>query len=123
VWQLGLIASLIWLKQPHAVLSILVHGINIGVTAAAAGGGTGNGGFLGATGTEIHVGETLPDRLPQVFPKVRLVFFCPARIDGVLYQHAVCPPELGGFSASTLMKDFNIAGWNIAEVKHPADNV
>jgi hypothetical protein len=35
----------------------------------------GNGGFLGATGSELHTGEVLTQAMPRVFPRIRVVFF------------------------------------------------
>lgn len=90
----------------------------VAATAAAA---AGNGGFLGATGTEVHVGEVAPARMAQVFERVRLVYFCPAQKDGSIIEHAICP--FGGeFKKETLLGYAGIKGdWDIAEVRHPQD--
>jgi hypothetical protein len=69
----------------------------------------GNGGFLGATGNELHTGQTLPSQMPTVFPRVRLVYFCPYSADGYAFPRSECPASLGDFTPP--------AGWDVREVK------
>lgn len=79
----------------------------------------GNGGFLGATGTEIATGETLPDDMPKVFPHVRLIFFCPANDDG-MFDKSTCPDSLKDFDLEEAAKlvdpDLDVSGWDVQEV-------
>ncbi len=79
----------------------------------------GNGGFLGATGTEFHTGETLPQEIGSTFPSIRVVFFCPVKQDGTPYSFAVCPSNLGELDVNMLRVDF--IGLDVAEVKHPSE--
>lgn len=79
----------------------------------------GNGGFLGATGTEFHTGETLPEEIGSTFPSIRVVFFCPVAQDGSPYAFAVCPSNLGELDVGRLSREFN--GLDVAEVKHPSE--
>jgi len=89
---------------------------------------TGNGGFVGATGTEIHTGE-IPSKgeVSRVFPTVRLVFFCIVNVDGNPYLNNICPdgvddnfstpPVPGGRTGIDAVKEYvNNTDWDIAEV-------
>lgn len=90
-------------------------------TAAAAAAGAGNGGFVGATGTELHIGEIAStEDVARVFPRVRLVFFCLVDVDGNPYPGNICPPEVDANFATTGIKalrdSVNKQDWDIAEV-------
>lgn len=83
---------------------------------------TGNGGFLGATGTEFDTGEVLPPEMPKVYPRVRLVFFCPAAQDGTPYDHAICPESIVGQfnlakAVQSLQPGIDVDDWDVQEVK------
>lgn len=67
------------------------------------------------------MGEVAPARMAQVFERVRLVYFCPAQMDGSIIEHAICP--FGGkFDKGQLESYAGIQGsWDIAEVRHPLD--
>jgi len=82
----------------------------------------GNGGFLGATGTEFDTGEVLPPEMPKVYPRVRLVFFCPAAQDGTPYDHAICPESIVGQfnlakAVQSLQPGIDVDDWDVQEVK------
>jgi hypothetical protein len=79
----------------------------------------GNGGFVGATGTEIHTGElTSIQAVPHVFPKVRLVFFCLVDVDGKPYLSNICPETLvPDFNATAAGEFVGKSDWDIAEIK------
>lgn len=84
----------------------------------------GNGGFWQATGTEIHTGEVTPEKLPDAFPRVRVLFFCPYAQDGNPYTHAICPESVGKLNVTSVLRDpaINInQAWDVQEVFHPAD--
>jgi hypothetical protein len=99
------------LRIPHAV--------------AAAAAAAGNGGFWQATGTEIHTGEVTTDKLPDAFPRVRVLFFCPYAQNGLPYTHAICPQSIvGTLNVSSILKEpaINInKAWDVQEVFHPLD--
>lgn len=78
---------------------------------------TGNGGFLGATGTEYITGETVPQDVPAVFPVVRVVFFCPwDQAAGARNLYARCPASLGTFDVEEFRRRLNAPWWDIAEL-------
>lgn len=80
---------------------------------------TGNGGFVGATGTEIHTGEVAAkENVPYVFPSVRLVFFCLVDVDGNPYDKNICLEEVVGNLDIGVIKEYVGKGdWDIAEIK------
>lgn len=85
---------------------------------------TGNGGFWQATGTEIHTGEVTPDKLPDAFPRVRVLFFCPYSQDGIRFTHAICPESVDRLNITAVLQspDVNInRAWDVKEVFHPSD--
>ncbi len=93
-------------------------------TTAAAVVPAGNGGFVGATGTEINTGEIWDlNLIPKIFPQVRLVFFCPVNVTGEAYAGNICPGEVdAGFTTrpetgiNAIKASVNDLNWDIAEV-------
>lgn len=62
----------------------------------------------------------LPQDIPETYPSIRLVFFCPAAPDGSLNQYALCPPELGELNVTKFREEYGAKHWDIREVKHPS---